>query len=308
MMNSSPIPSFDVLTIPVKVFLLIQCIISFAAGVEGFVAVPRHTAFTPATTISSISLSMSTSSSSSSSSATTEEQEKVPSSSTLTLYGHPGTRSPLVNWALFELGINDFVMGDLSKNPHPFKKIPCLTDNDDSNGQAVVVFESGAILEYLMDTYTGQDSSSSSLTKSQKAAITSWIVWANASLDPVCFIETPQGKVYDTGLKKTPSGGQPLIDQLDKLLSKQQYLVAAVPDADADAAGKGDKQLTTSSVFTLADVAVASYLLYVPQFFPDADISQWKHLVRYMNDCAKREAYGKAFGKQVQTFLLQRLQ
>ena len=240
---------------------------------------------TATTTTTATALSLSTSSSS-------ETTADSPSSS-LTLFGHPGTRSPLVNWACFELGI-DFTMGDLSKNPHPFKKIPCLTDDA---GQTVV-FESGAILEYLMDTYGHK----TVLTKSQKAAITSWIVWANASLDPVCFIETPQGKVYDTGLRKNPNG-QPLIDSLDKILEKQQFLVK--DDNTNESSNEGT--FTTSSVFTIADVAVASYLLYVPQFFPDADISQWPHVVKYMRTCAGREAYGRAFGEQTQRFLSKRL-
>mmetsp|Transcript_24828 Transcript_24828/g.58926 ORF Transcript_24828/g.58926 Transcript_24828/m.58926 type:complete len:326 (+) Transcript_24828:23-1000(+) len=249
---------------------------------------PSRTTPTTTATTTTTALSMSTSSSS--------EKTADFSSSSLTLFGHPGTRSPLVNWACFELGI-DFTMGDLSKNPHPFKKIPCLTDDA---GQTIV-FESGAILEYLMDTYA-DNNNKNALTKSQKAAITSWIVWANASLDPVCFIETPQGKVYDTGLRKSPNG-QPLIDSLDQLLSKQQFLVKV--DGNNN---NNEDQFTTHSVFTTADVAVASYLLYVPQFFPDADISQWPNVTRYMKDCVEREAYGKAFGEQTQRFLSQRLE
>jgi hypothetical protein len=49
-----------------------------------------------------------------------------------------------------------------------------------------------AILQYvyLKAAETNGDS------PSRKAAITSWISWANASLDPICFLETPEGKVY----------------------------------------------------------------------------------------------------------------
>lgn len=103
-------------------------------------------------------------------------------SGALTLYGHPGTRSPLCNWGAYEVGL-DIQMGDLSKNPHPFGQIPCLTDEND-----VLVFESGAILLYL------HDKTKKSLSPAQAAAVTSWITWANASLDPICFLETPDGK------------------------------------------------------------------------------------------------------------------
>jgi glutathione S-transferase len=59
--------------------------------------------------------------------------------------------------------------------------------------------------------------------------------------------------------------------------------------------------------FTVADVAVASYLLYVLQFFPDTDLSRWPHMVAYMKNCASRPSYGKAFGENIQKFLVQAL-
>jgi glutathione S-transferase/alpha,alpha-trehalase len=222
----------------------------------------------------------------------------------LTLYGSQGSRSPLVNWALYELGMQ-FSMGDLEENPHPFGQIPCLTDDNN-----VVVFESGAILVYL-SSLAAQD-----LSENKKAAILSWVAWANASLDPICFLETPEGKVYvpvflqrltplctlsciayfchasilvllcryDTGLRK-PSRR---IDTLNSILEKRDCLV-------------GDE-------FTVADVAVSSYLLYVLQFFPDTDLSRWPHMVAYMKNCASRPYYGKAFGENIQKFLVQALQ
>lgn len=91
--------------------------------------------------------------------------------------------SPLVNWAAYELGLT-LEMGNLNENPHPFRQIPALTDDND-----VTVFESGAILLYINSVKEQQ------LTKSQEAQIMSWVTWANASLDPICFLETPEGKV-----------------------------------------------------------------------------------------------------------------
>ena len=217
----------------------------------------------------------------------------TPSSTTLnaiTLYGHPGTRSPLCNWGAHEVAL-DFTMGDLTNNPHPFGQIPCLVDSsDEKDEEDALVFESGAILIYLHELTKEKQQ----LTKAQAAAVQSWITWANASLDPICFLETPDGKVYDTGLKKQNKR----IGQLNEVLGKQQFLVAASSSA------KGDDD----SVFTLADVAVASYLLYVLQFFPGTDLSRWPHIVRYMKECAGRPAYSKAFGENVQAFLLDQLE
>ena len=193
----------------------------------------------------------------------------------LTLYGHPGTRSPLINWACLESQI-DFTMGDLSANPHPFGQLPCLTDDDGT----VVVFESGAILQYLHQFHNKPN-----VSKDKSAAITSWITWANASLDPICFKETPQGKVYDTGLREPNRR----IDQLNVMLTESEWLIP--------------------SEFSLADVAVASYLSYVLQFFPDITLSdKWPTVAKYLQTCVQRPAYGQAFGAATQARLLAQLE
>lgn len=103
----------------------------------------------------------------------------------LTLYGSQGSRSPLVNWAANELNLS-VEAGDLSENPHPFNQMPCLTDEND-----VTVFESGAILNYLQSKAEKKGMHGDK----KMAAVASWIAWANASLDPICFLETPEGKV-----------------------------------------------------------------------------------------------------------------
>lgn len=100
-----------------------------------------------------------------------------------TLYGSTGSRSPLVDWAAFELDVPFERAVSLSSNPHPFGQIPCLVDGD------ATVFESGAILLYLLEK------SPNKIDEKTKADIISWVVWANASLDPICFLETPEGKV-----------------------------------------------------------------------------------------------------------------
>lgn len=81
-----------------------------------------------------------------------------------------------MNWACHELGVT-FAMGDLSQNPHPFGQLPCLTASD-----GALLFESGAILQYLNFEYASEK-----LTSAQQAAVISFITWANASLDPICF-------------------------------------------------------------------------------------------------------------------------
>ena len=93
---------------------------------------------------------------------------------------------------------------------------------------------------------------------------------------------------YDTGLRSPNKR----IDKLNNILATSSYLVPGGEEG-----------------FSLADVAVSSYLLYVVQFFPDIELySRWPNVVRYMKECAQRENYQKAFGSNVQKFLLNRLE
>jgi len=186
--------------------------------------------------------------------------------SAVTLYGHPGTRSPLVDWYLHEIGIEyESKMPNAPGNPHPFGQVPALLDEG-----GVKVFESGAILLYLADKYGGLD------TPDKRAAVTKWVIWANSSLDPILFKENDQGKVIGTGAAGDPKG----LQRLEALLadSESDFLV-------------GDE-------FSVADVAVASYLLYVPQFFPKISMGKWPSISSYMLRCAGRPAYEKAYGAQ----------
>lgn len=43
------------------------------------------------------------------------------------------------------------------------------------------------------------------------------------------------------------------------------------------------------------------------QFFPDINLNRWPYIVTYMKECAGREMYAKAFGSNVQKFLLDKL-
>jgi len=224
----------------------------------------------------------------------------------LLLYGHPGSRSPLVNWAALELNI-DLKMGDLVDNPHPFGKLPCLTDRQGEVG----IFESGAILQYLQDNCFDQDKNP--LSVAQSAAIASWIVWANASLEPICLLSAGDGSIEGTSLQEqdrgqgrgSNNGRRKNLKEIDRLneilgnLSEEQQL--------STTSSFSPSAYLLGNVFTLADVAVASYLLFALRFFPETDLSVWPNVVEYMMTCASREAYGEAFGRDVQTSLLDTL-
>lgn len=140
---------------------------------------------------------------------------------------------------------------------HPFGQVPYLTDGE------VEVFESGAILLYLADAYGGNN------TPQQRASYTKWVVWANAELDGLCFGKGMSGTQLDK-----PS---PALDKLEAILNDKEWLV--------------------NNAFSVADVAVGSYLNYVPVFFRKADPSSRANIVKYMLRCAERPAFAEAFGQ-----------
>mmetsp|Transcript_15518 Transcript_15518/g.23354 ORF Transcript_15518/g.23354 Transcript_15518/m.23354 type:complete len:238 (+) Transcript_15518:1556-2269(+) len=181
----------------------------------------------------------------------------------LILFGSQGSRSPLVKWYLYERGI-EFKEASPFPSNHPFQQVPFLKDGD------CEVFESGAILLYLADKFD-----KACTTAEDRARYTKWIVWANSALDPICFVENERGGVIGTRLDQGPK--LRALAVLDNLLSENDWLV--------------DQDLS------VADIAVASYLNYVPLFIPMIDLSLSPHIARYMAQCARRDAFISAFGQ-----------
>jgi glutathione S-transferase/alpha,alpha-trehalase len=191
-------------------------------------------------------------------------------SPSVVIYGSRQTRSPLVNWFMLEREI-PFVQMESRPSNHPFDQAPFLTDQ---NGE-VEVFESGAILLYLADAYGFECNGSGILATSSaidRAKYAKWVVWANSELEKLCFGE----HMSTTSLDK-PNG---MLDRFEEILGSPK-----------------NSPYLLGETFTVADVAVAAYLTYVPIFFPDVSPTMRPNTVRYMKRCAERPAFGKAFGE-----------
>lgn len=188
--------------------------------------------------------------------------------------GRADVRSPVVSWYASEIGL------DLEINPfgksskHPFEQAPFLTDDG-----GVEVFESGAILLYLADKYGAAD------TPEKRAMYTKWVMWANSELERLCFGATP----LDIRISGTciDNPNFPEVAKLEEILSESDYLV--------------------NNEFSVADVAVASYLNYVPVLFDDANLVDLPSIAQYMERCAQRPAYAKAFGQGLTSKVLQKV-
>jgi glutathione S-transferase len=152
-------------------------------------------------------------------------------------------------------------------NPHPFNQVPCLVDGPvDDLSTCSPIWESGAILLHIATKYDPNYSI-------EKHA--PWVVFANSALDPICFREDSNGRVLGTSLDKPNKK----IAVLEEMLADSDYIV--------------------DNKFSVADVAIASYLNYVPLFNGDSvSLRGIPNVVRYMERCAEREKFGGAFGGQ----------
>lgn len=178
------------------------------------------------------------------------------------LHGAQQSRSPLVNWYANEAGIELEMVPPRPSN-HPFQQIPFLTDDD-----GVEIFESGAILLYLADAY------GTAKTPQERARYSKWVVWSNSELDGLCFGAVPgDHRVRGTSMDRPDVKS---VKVLNDILSKTDWLV--------------------DGEFSVADVAVGSYLNYVPIFFPDVNLGASPAIAKYMQRCAERPAFAQAFG------------
>eukprot|EP00882_Tetradesmus_deserticola_P012388 GHRQ01013129.1.p1 GENE.GHRQ01013129.1~~GHRQ01013129.1.p1 ORF type:complete len:175 (+),score=85.24 GHRQ01013129.1:132-656(+) len=115
------------------------------------------------------------------------------------------------------------------------------------------LFESGALLTYLADKY-GQLA-----TPEDRAKASQWVLFANSTLANSVFVEQFREK------------SMPIVmGNLDSVLASREYL--------------------EGGAFSVSDVAVGAYLLYIPAFFPQLDLSPYPNVVAYMQRLAARPA------------------
>ncbi|KAK9805584.1 hypothetical protein WJX72_006460 [[Myrmecia] bisecta] len=179
------------------------------------------------------------------------------SSTGLRLYTNPKSRGKIVEWYLQELDLDyEPVHVDLAKKEH--KSPAFLQINPLGKLPALVdgdfkLYESGALLLYLADKYGGSNTSES------RAVAAQWTLFANSTMGNAIFIEAFRDK-------QMPA----VMDALNTQLADHPYLLG--------------------STFTVADVAVGGYLLYIPLFFPQMELSPWPAVMQYIHKLQERPA------------------
>jgi len=180
-----------------------------------------------------------------------------------TIFGAPGSRTQIVEWACLELGVefksvtlNRAIMKSAEyRAVHPFGKIPGMKAADGETG----IFESGALMLYVADL------AGSLPTPEARGAAASWVIWANATMWPA--LETSRGRCDLDAL----------FGPVDEILGRSAWLL-------------GDE-------LSVADVAVAAYVKYAQMFFgmkiPE---SAFPNLARYMADVDARPHFRSTVG------------
>ena len=201
----------------------------------------------------------------------------------ITLYHAPMSRSCRVRWLLEELGLPYRVValnmqgGDLKKPEYlaknPLGTVPTIEDD------GTTLFESGAIIEYLIERY-GKGRLAPAPGSPDRPAYLQWLHWAEATALP------------------------PLSDiaQHTFLRPESERIAAIVPDARARSA----------RVFTALDAALAGREYLVGGSFSGADVMMGysvhlgkllgalppacKNASGYLEHLSARPAFHRAFG------------
>ncbi|BAZ70132.1 MAG: glutathione S-transferase family protein [Pelatocladus maniniholoensis HA4357-MV3] len=183
----------------------------------------------------------------------------------LKLYGGARSRASIVQWYLEELGLPyEYVMLDMQAGEH--RQPEFLAINPMGKVPAITdgdlqLWESGAILLYLDEKYSKVQHS-----PEERAKIAQWILFGNSTLATGIFVEANREREMPR-----------LMAPLNDILQRQLFLL-----------GGG---------FTVADVAVGSFLAYIPMMLK-LDLSSYPGIFTYIKRLSERPAFQATIGSR----------
>ena len=182
----------------------------------------------------------------------------------VTLWGSPGSRSPLVDWYLHELDVPfDAKSPGDPNNPHPFGQIPALRDGD------VEVFESGVHLDVHRRLFTGAWTRRRSERTRTSGSCGPTHRWTRC-----CSSRTSAGRCWTAarGARNRPRRSP----------------------GSSPCCRKGSFE--RRRLRRRADVGWRVTCSSCPIFFADVSFARWPNTARYMGRCVVRPAYSGLFG------------
>ncbi|KAG2453228.1 hypothetical protein HYH02_002551 [Chlamydomonas schloesseri] len=173
------------------------------------------------------------------------------------LYSNPASRGRFVEWYVREIGKEaevELVNVDLAKREHKsdwFRKINPFGKLPALEDGDLKLFESGAIMLYIADKYGVFKS------PAERARAEQWALFANSTMTQAVFVEEWRERFMPD-----------LVTALDSLLAGQPYI--------------------DGRAFSISDVFVGGYLLYIPAYLPHVDLKPYPHILAYMRRLAER--------------------
>lgn len=198
--------------------------------------------------------------------------------------GRPFTRDCRPRWLLAELGLGYEkvpvgIFSGAGKEPdylavNPTGKVPFLVDD------GVAIFESGAILIYLADTY-GAGNLAPALDDSARAEYLQWIFFAQTTL------EAPATKLFAnlTFLRERPGAGERAAEAEAELIAKAPIVAAVL----------GSRTYLLGDRFTAADIMLGTTLYWIASAGGGA-LDKLPVLAAYYRRLAERAAFQATFG------------
>jgi glutathione S-transferase len=206
---------------------------------------------------------------------------------TITVHHLENSRSQRVLWLLEELGM-PYEVRRYERNKatmlappelrriHPLGKSPIIEDRD-SDGEARVIVETGAIIEYIVERAGGR--LGAPLERAQTLRYRQFLHYAEGSLMPVLFVKLVLGRV-------------PLLGRL--ALKKFQPLVdVQVNYVEAELAGR---PWFAGESFTAADVMM-SFPLEAARSRAGISRDSHPHIFKWVDTIHARPAYRAALAK-----------
>jgi glutathione S-transferase len=179
-------------------------------------------------------------------------------SASLKLFTAPGTRAQIIEFAARELSVALTLVPAGDRASPAYRAVhPFGKLPAAMTPEGTPIFESGAILLYLADA------SGAAATAAARADVAKWVLWSNASFWPE----------VERARRAPPA----MLAGLEAVLAASPFLL-------------GDR-------FSVADVAVGSYLHYAAAFFGEKFASA-PAVVRYLNALRARPAFRETIGAE----------